>query len=313
MSQIPIPVGVPRSHEAVLTVGNFDGVHRGHAAMLAQLKKLSTQLGLPAVVVTFDPPPLAILAPDRVPPRLTTVEQKVALLRAKGVDDVIVWPASRELLSLTAEQFFKQIVRDQLKCRGIVEGPNFCFGRARAGTVELLRQLGSASDIPVIISDASESGGAMISSSQIRAALRAGDVVQASELLGRPYAITGTVISGAQRGRLLGFPTANLGGVETLIPPPGVYAGRTTIQGTDWPVALNIGPNPTFGEDQLKLEAHIVGFSGDLYGHQVAVEFLQSLRGVRKFQGVEELKLQLLHDIDACQKAFQSAKDNDAR
>jgi len=217
------------------------------------------------------------------------------------------------LVALTAAQFCQQILRDQLKCRGIVEGPNFCFGRARAGTVELLRQLGSASDIPVIISDASESGGAMISSSQIRAALSAGEVVQASELLGRPYAITGTVISGAQRGRLLGFPTANLGEVETLIPPPGVYAGRTTIQGTDWPVALNIGPNPTFGEDQLKLEAHIVGFSGDLYGHQVAVEFLQSLRGVRKFQGVEELKLQLLHDIEACRRAFQSAKDNDAR
>lgn len=306
MSQIPIPFGVPRSHEAVLTVGNFDGVHRGHVAMLSQLKKLSIQLGLPAVVVTFDPPPLAILAPDRVPPRLTTVEQKVALLRANGVDDVIVWPASRELLSLTAEQFFEHVVRDQLKCRGIVEGPNFCFGRARAGTVDLLKQLGAASDILVIISDASESGGAMISSSQIRAALSAGDVSQARELLGRPYAITGTVVSGAQRGRLLGFPTANLGGVETLIPPPGVYAGRTTIQGTDWPVALNIGPNPTFGEDQLKLEAHVVGYAGDLYGQRISIKFFGHLRGVHKFTGVDELRAQLARDIAASVELFDA-------
>ncbi len=120
-----------RSQAAVLTIGNFDGVHLGHVAMLGQLKELSRQLGLPAVVVTFDPPPLAILAPERLPPRLTTAEQKVSLLRAQGVDEVIVWPASRELLSLTAEQFFEQIVCDQLQCRGIVEGPNFCFGRAR--------------------------------------------------------------------------------------------------------------------------------------------------------------------------------------
>lgn len=297
MSQIPMPVGVPRSHAAVLTIGNFDGVHRGHVAMLGRLKELSVQLGLPAVVVTFDPPPLAILAPERLPPRLTTVEQKVELLRAQGVDEVIVWPVSRELLSLTAEQFFEQIVCDQLKCRGIVEGPNFCFGRARGGNVEVLKRLGAAINVPVVIAEPSETGGAMISSSQIRSALSAGDVVQARELLGRPYAIEGTVVTGAQRGRLLGFPTANLSQVETLIPPLGVYAARTTIQGTAWPVALNIGPNPTFGEDQLKLEAHVIGYSGDLYGQTLSLQLLDQLRGVKKFSGVEELREQLERDL----------------
>lgn len=305
MSTFPIPVGVPRSHDAVLTVGNFDGVHRGHVAMLTRLKELSLQLRLPAVVVTFDPPPLAILAPDRVPPRLTTVDQKVSLLLEQGVSEVIVWPASKELLSLTAEQFFREVVCGQLKCRGIVEGPNFCFGKGRAGNVELLKRLGAASDIQVMIADASEDGGAIISSSQIRSAIAAGDVVQARQLLGRPYAITGTVVTGAQRGRQLGFPTANLGRVDTVIPPMGVYAGRTTIQGTRWPVALNIGPNPTFGEDQLKLEAHVIGYSGDLYGNPVTIEFLSHLRGVQKFASIDELRAQLDRDIDASRSVFR--------
>jgi riboflavin kinase/FMN adenylyltransferase len=274
--------------------------------MLGRLKELSVQLGLPAVVVTFDPPPLAILAPERLPPRLTTVEQKVALLRAQGVDEVIVWPVSRELLSLTAEQFFEQIVCDQLKCLGIVEGPNFCFGRARGGNVEVLKRLGAATNTPVVIAEPSETGGAMISSSQIRGALSAGDVVQARELLGRPYAIEGTVVTGAQRGRLLGFPTANLSQVETLIPPRGVYAARTTIQGIAWPVALNIGPNPTFGEDQLKLEAHVIGYSGDLYGQTLSLQLLDQLRGVKKFSGVEELREQLERDIERCSEIFRS-------
>lgn len=306
MSQFPMPAGVPRSQAAVLTVGNFDGVHRGHVSILRRLKELSKQTALPAMVVTFDPPPLAILAPERVPSRLTTVKQKVALLRAQGVDEVIVWPASRELLSLTAEQFFEQIVCDHLKCRGIVEGPNFCFGRARGGNVEVLRRLGTAASIPVIIADPSETGGAMISSSQIRSSLSAGDIAQARERLGRPYAIEGTVVTGAQRGRLLGFPTANLSHVETLIPPAGVYAARTTIQGAAWPVALNIGPNPTFGEDQLKLEAHVIGYSGDLYGQNVSLDLLGQLRGVRKFSGVEELRDQLTRDIAACTELFRS-------
>lgn len=305
MSQIPMPVGVPRSQAAVLTIGNFDGVHRGHVAMLGRLKELSRELSLPAVVVTFDPPPLAILAPERLPPRLTTAEQKVALLRAQGVDEVIVWPASRELLSLTAEQFFEQIVCDQLKCRGIVEGPNFCFGRARGGNVEVLKRLGSAADIPVVIADPSEAGGAMISSSQIRSALSEGHVSRAAELLGRPYTLQGTIVTGAQRGRLLGFPTANLSQVETLIPPLGVYAAQTTIQGTTWPVALNIGPNPTFGEDQLKLEAHVIGYSGDLYGQALSLELLDRLRGVQKFGGVEELREQLQRDIERCNEIFR--------
>ena len=299
MSPVPIPVGLPRSQAAVVTVGNFDGVHLGHAAMLARVIELAQRLQLPSLVVTFDPPPLAILAPERLPPRLTTVSQKTILLKSLGISDVIVWPATRELLSLTAEEFFQQIVIDQLQCQGIVEGPNFCFGRGRAGDVALLRTLGEASQIPVVIAQASESSGRMISSSEIRAALHQGNVVLAYELLGRPYTLTGTVVAGAQRGRTIGFPTANLAQIETLIPPHGVYAGRTTVHGRIWPVALNIGPNPTFGEHSTKIEAYLIGYTGDLYGQVLTVELLQYMRGVRKFAGIDQLKAQLQSDIAA--------------
>lgn len=306
MSEVPFPPGVPRTSDCVLTIGNFDGVHRGHAAILKQLCRMATQLQLPPVVVTFDPPPLAVLAPDRLPPRLTSVDQKVSLLLEQGISEVIVWPATPELLSLSADQFFEDIVLGQLRCRGIVEGPNFCFGRGRAGTVERLQQLGSHHRITVAIAQASESGGSMISSSEIRNALSQGNVVQARELLGRPYQLTGTVITGAQRGRQLGYPTANLGNVETLIPPQGVYAGRTTLDGKSWPVALNIGPNPTFAEDQQKIEAYLIGFSGNLYGKTLSIELLQSLRGVKKFSGVDELKWQLQQDVAACRAIYDS-------
>ena len=293
------PVPAPALSGGVLTVGNFDGVHLGHQRMLEQLVALARELGNRAVAVTFDPPPLAILAPDRVPPQLTTTSQKVDLIRGMGVDEVIVYPASRELLSLTAEQFFEEVLVRQLGCLGLVEGPNFRFGKGRGGDVALLRQMCSQRQMPLRIVEACESEGTMVSSSEVRIAIGQGDVARARSLLGRPYSISGTVAHGAERGRLLGFPTANLDGIETLLPPPGVYAGRSLVEGIPYPVALNIGPNPTFGEDRLKVEAHLIGFSGDLYGRVVTIEFLDRLRGVVKFPDVEALRTQLQHDIAA--------------
>lgn len=291
------PVPASAQSGGVLTVGNFDGVHLGHQRMLVQLVVLARELGTRAVAVTFDPPPLAILAPDRVPPQLTTTPQKVNLIRGLGVDEVIVYPASRELLSLTAEQFFVEVLVRQLGCLGLVEGPNFRFGRGRGGDVALLRELCSQRQMPLRIVEACESEGTMVSSSEVRIAIGQGDVDRAHSLLGRPYSISGTVAHGAERGRRLGFPTANLDGIETLLPPPGVYAGRTAVDGVSYPVALNIGPNPTFGEDRLKVEAHLIGYIGDLYDRVVTIEFLDRLRGVVKFSGVESLRTQLQQDI----------------
>lgn len=291
------PVPAQAHSGGVLAVGNFDGVHVGHQRMIEQLVALARELGTRAVAVTFDPPPLAILAPDRVPPQLTTTPQKVELIRSLGVDEVVVYPASRELLALTAEQFFEDVLVGQLGCLGLVEGPNFRFGKGRGGDVNLLRMLCSQRKIPLVIVEACESEGTMVSSSEVRIAIGQGDVARARSLLGRPYSISGTVAHGAERGRLLGFPTANLDGIETLLPSPGVYAGRTIVDGASYPVALNIGPNPTFGEERLKIEAHLIGFTGDLYGHQVTIEFLDRLRGVQKFSDVEALRSQLQQDI----------------
>ena len=282
---------------AALTVGNFDGVHLGHRRMIEQLVALARELGTRAIAVTFDPPPIAILAPGRLPPQLTTLSQKVELLQAIGVDEVIVCPTTRELLALTAEQFFEEVLVQQLGCRAIVEGPNFRFGKGRTGDTALLQKLCADRDLPITIVEAREVEGMMVSSSEVRAAIVAGQVAKAGRLLGRPYSISGSVEHGAERGRQLGFPTANLSGIETLLPPIGVYAGRTTVDGISYPVALNIGPNPTFGEDHLKVEAHLVGYSGDLYGRVVTLDLLEFLRGVVKFSGVEALRTQLQHDI----------------
>ena len=290
-------VPAPAQSGGVLTVGNFDGVHLGHQRMLEQLVALARQVGTRSIAVTFDPPPLTILAPDRVPPQLTTTPQKIELIRGLGVDEVIVYPASRALLSLTAEQFFEEVLVKQLGCLGLVEGPNFRFGKGRGGDVALLRDMCAQRQMPMRIVEACESEGTMVSSSEVRIAIGQGDVDRARSLLGRPYSISGTVVHGAQRGRLLGFPTANLDGIETLLPPPGVYAGRTAIDRVTYPVALNIGPNPTFGEDRLKVEAHLIGYTGDLYDREVTLEFVDRLRGVVKFSGVEALRTQLQHDI----------------
>lgn len=265
--------------------------------MIEQLVSLARELGTRAVAVTFDPPPLAILAPDRVPPQLTTLPQKIALIRGLGVDEVVVYPASRELLSLTAEQFFENVLIRQLGCLGLVEGPNFRFGRGRVGDVALLRELCLGRKMPLTIVDACELAGTMVSSSEVRSALGRGNASGARRLLGRAYSISGTVGHGAERGRQLGFPTANLEEIETLLPPLGVYAGRTTVAGARYPVALNIGPNPTFGEDRFKVEAHLVGFSGNLYEQTLEIEFLHRLRGLVKFPGIEALRTQLEQDI----------------
>ena len=297
LSAAVTPVPALDSSGGVLTVGNFDGVHLGHRRMIEQLVALARELGTRAIAVTFDPPPLAILAPDRVPPQLTTLSQKVDLIRELGVDEVIVYPTSRELLSLTAEQFFEQVIVHQLGCLGMVEGPNFRFGRGRGGDVPLLQKLCAQRNIPLKVVEARELDGVMVSSSEVRSAIGRGDVAGASRLLGRPHSFTGTVVTGVKRGRLLGFPTANLEQIDTLLPPQGVYAARTDIDGDVYPVALNIGPNPTFGEDQVKVEAHLIGFSGDIYNWRLTIELIAFLRGGVKFPSVDALRAQLQIDI----------------
>lgn len=281
----------------MLSIGNFDGVHRGHQQMFASLVSHARELDVPAIVLTFDPHPIEILRPGEVPPRLTTNERKIELIEQCGVDVLITYPTDLRLLNLSPQDFFEAVVLGELDARGLVEGPNFFFGRNRAGDVKVLHQLcqqfGRLLDVvpPVFV------GTQMVSSSTVRALIVEGDVTQANDLLGHRYGLRGLVTKGAVRGRTLGFPTANVTHVATVLPRDGVYAGLAYHAGESWPAAINLGPNPTFGERRRKLEAHLLGFTGDLYDQMLDIEFVSRLRDTQTFPNVDALKAQLADDI----------------
>ena len=280
-----------------LTIGNFDGVHRGHSAIIERLKFHSGQCGGPAVVFTFDPHPVRLLRPDQTPPPLTWTNRKADLLSELGVDVIIAYPTDEDLLSLSYQDFFQQIVVDAIGVSAIVEGPNFFFGRNREGDVETLKQLCVQQDISVEIVQPVKVDGDFISSSRIRILLADGDVGTARQLLTRPYRIRGMVVHGAARGSKIGFPTANVDAIDTLIPLDGVYAGRAHVDGRSHLAAINIGPNPTFGEHARKVEAHLLDFENSIYGRPIEVDFIERLRDIRQFETTEELTQCVKNDI----------------
>jgi riboflavin kinase/FMN adenylyltransferase len=294
------------------SIGNFDGVHRGHQAMFALLTQRAREAGVPAIAITFDPPPLALLRPEALPPRLTTIDERAALLQAAGLNALWVLPTTPALLQQTAEEFFQAVVIDRLAARGLGEGPNFCFGRDRTGTITRLRQLCAAAHCTLDVIDPVAIDGQWVSSSVIRTMLQGGDVSSARLLLGRPYRLSGRVVTGAQRGRLLGVPTANLDEIATVVPGLGVYAGAAYVDGVRHQAAIHLGPNPTFLEGRPKFEVHLLDYTGDLYGRTIAVEFLQRLRDIRKFPDVETLKDQLTHDLVAARTCVESVNSGDS-
>lgn len=293
-------MGWPQSllHGAV-TIGNFDGVHRGHARIVAELLAQAKAVGGPAVVFTFDPHPVVLLRPDAAPPPLTWTERKAELLEMLGVDAMIAYPTDDALLALTPQEFFDGIVRGRLASRAMVEGSNFCFGRRRAGDVRLLKDLCGQAEISLTVIEPLQIGNDTVSSSRVRDLIRAGNVAAAAGMLTQPYRIRGLVTHGAARGGRLGFPTANVAGIDTLLPAPGVYAGRAITDGNQWPAAINLGSNPTFGEQACKVEVHLIGFAGALYGRPLEVDFLARLRDIRPFASVDELKGQVAKDVEA--------------
>jgi riboflavin kinase/FMN adenylyltransferase len=280
-----------------VTVGNFDGVHRGHAALVAELTRLARVVAGPAVAVIFDPHPLEILRPQQMLPVLTTIPDRVQLLHELGAEQVVVLHTTRELLSLTAADFFAHVLQERLAVRALVEGVNFGFGRGREGNAETLAKLCQHAEVRLTLVPPVRLGDAEVSSSRVRAALLTGDVSDAATLLGRPYRLRGIVGTGQRRGRTIGFPTANLDRPETLAPGDGVYAVRAFIGAAQYPAAANVGPNPTFGESARKIEVHVVGFDGDLYGQPLTVEFVRRLRDTRPFASVTELVEQLERDV----------------
>jgi riboflavin kinase/FMN adenylyltransferase len=285
-----------------VTIGNFDGVHRGHAALLTELRRCAQTVGGPAIVLTFEPHPLQILQPEQFMPVLTTLADRAAYLQAGGADDVLLLQVNHDLLQLGANDFFERILLQSLNARAIVEGYNFGFGRGREGNVETLtalcRQNGIAlSIVPPLLVD-----GIPVSSSRVRNCLTRGAVHEAADLLGRPYRLRGIVGTGQRRGRTIGFPTANLEQIETVVPGDGVYAVRALAAENTYPGAANIGPNPTFGEDSRKVEVHLIDFQGELYGQPIAVDFLDRIRDTRPFAGVPELVQQLGDDVSAARR-----------
>jgi riboflavin kinase/FMN adenylyltransferase len=289
-----------------VTIGNFDGVHLGHISLIEKANDLARLHNRQSVVVTFSPAPWSVLYPERATLPLTTIERRTALLKKAGAGDVVVLRPTLDLLRVPAEEFFTTVIVDRLHAKGIVEGPNFRFGHNRLGDIELLRQLATQRDMVCEIVAPTLHEGEWVSSTRIRQWIESGAIDTANQFLLEPYRIAGVVSHGSHRGRTIGFPTANLNEVEVLIPAMGVYAARITSLVKDGvsqtnmlnkAVALHIGPNPTFGENSRKIEAHILDFSGDLYGSILEMEILTRVREVQKFAGLDALVTQLRTDV----------------
>ncbi len=284
---------------SAVSIGNFDGVHLGHARIIERLTATARRLAGRAVVLTFDPAPARVLRPSQTPLPLCGIDRKAQLLADLGADAVIAHPTDEAFLKLGPEQFFHRIVLGELDAQALVEGPNFFFGRDRLGNIEVLGGLCRGSGVALEVVDPVEVDGQIVSSSRIRTLLAQGRVDRARQMLTRPYRIRGTVVRGAGRGVDLGFPTANLAGVETLLPGEGIYAGRALVDGRVWPAAISLGPNPTFDEDDLKVEAHLVDYAGTLYDRHIEVDFLWRLRKIERFGSVDDLIAQMERDVAA--------------
>jgi riboflavin kinase / FMN adenylyltransferase len=293
----------------VVTVGMFDGVHRGHRALLDRVAAEAAARGVPAAAVTFDRHPMAVLRPGSEPPLLTTLDRKVELLGQAGMDVVLVLEFTKELSEVGAEAFATEVLFDALAARAVVVGENFRFGHKAAGDPALLAELGTPRGIEVVAVPLHSDGDQVVSSTRVRTELAEGDVAAAAASLGRPYAVEGVVVVGDRRGRpLLGVPTANLrvpAGIA--LPADGVYAGHLTDDADEAarPAAVSVGTNPQFGTDR-RVEAHVLDFDGDLYGHRVSVDFTHHLRGQAVFSSLDELSAQIHADIDQARRLLAS-------
>jgi riboflavin kinase/FMN adenylyltransferase len=290
---------------AVITIGAYDGVHLGHRTVIDQVRRRAAELRAKSVVVTFDRHPASVVRPESAPRLLTSLEQKLELLESTGVDAVVVVPFDERQAAETPESFVDRVLVRCLHTQVIVVGEDFHFGRHRDGNVDLLRKLGTEADFevePVQLVPRRDGVDEPVSSTAIRRALAGGDIARANEMLGRPYEVRGTVFEGDQRGRLLGFPTANVGVRNGMcMPADGVYAGwYERPDGSVYPCAINLGRRPTFYEhaDASLLEAHLLDADVELYGEAAEVRFAHFLRSERKFDGVDALIAQLTHDVD---------------
>jgi riboflavin kinase/FMN adenylyltransferase len=285
----------------VLTIGNFDGVHLGHRALVSAAVARARALGVEAVAYTFDPAPRDVLRPDSAIPRIQSLDARVSHLLAAGADRVVVEPFDRMMASMTPDAFARDLLGSRLRPSALVIGFDFRFGRGRAGGAA---DLADALGVPVETVPAVHHDGAPVSSSRVREAVRSGALAGAADLLGRPFSFVGTVIPGDARGRTLGFPTANVwpepggkAGATALLPPDGVYAVRVRVDGADLPGVMNLGTRPTFDGEARRAEVHLLDFAGDLYGQRVEVTPVAFLRPEQRFASVDALVAQVRADV----------------
>jgi len=307
---------------SAVTIGNFDGVHRGHLAVLARTVRTATRNGWRSVAITFAPHPLAVLQPERAPQPLSTVEHRLELLADTGLDAVLLLPFTAELAQWTPRQFVQEVMVDALAARAVVVGADTRFGARNAGDIETLRRFGSELDFTVdeVADLTGPDSSRRWSSTLVREQIAEGEVQAAAEVLGRAHRVTGVVVHGDHRGRELGFPTANLTtDAIGAVPADGVYAGwlvraaRTgdpvagpqALAGERLPAAISVGTNPTFDGVQRRVEAYVLDRDDlDLYGEQIAVEFVERLRPTLRFDGIEALINQMNDDVVRCRTAL---------
>jgi riboflavin kinase/FMN adenylyltransferase len=292
----------------VVVIGNLDGVHRGHQAVLRQGCAVAAERGLSTIALTFDPHPSEVLR-GATPPRLATLERRVELLRRHGADDVVVEPFTPDFAGFSPERFVKELLVERLGAQAIVVGENFRFGAQRAGDLELMRGFGKALGFEVAAAEVAGDEHGPFSSTRVRDAIACGDLDEATRTLGRRHSLYGIIEGGDRRGRTIGFPTANVGGVIEVLPPVGVYA---VFADDDRPGVMNLGVRPTVDGKSLRVEVHLFDFDGDIYGQPMRVHLVKRLRDEKKFAGLDELKAQIAIDAAAAREVLSTAAPGDA-
>ena len=295
----------------VLTIGNFDGVHRGHLALFEKVKERAEDIGGVSAVMTFEPHPVRIMTPGNGPPLITLIDQKLALISNAGIDIIFCIPFTREFASISAQDFIQELLVDKIGIREIVVGYDYTFGHERQGDITLLKKMGDKLGFNVHVLGPVHIDDTLVSSTSIRKLVQEGQVSEAKEFLGRDYQISGAVITGANRGgKLLGFPTANLDPMDELIPKRGVYAVTVLLDDKTYKGVTNIGYNPTFGDNVLSVETHLLDFSKDVVGKNIRINFIQRLRDEKTFGSVNELIDQIGQDIQRAKEIFKLREED---
>ena len=283
--------------ESIITVGVFDGLHIGHQAVIQKVLTQAKKFKLASLVLTFDPPPLAFLAPERCPPSLTTLPKKVEILEQLGVDAVLFARFDAYLQQMSPDTFVRQVLLQRLHAKQVIIGYDWQFGKGRSGNAEALKQLGDRYQFDVMIVGPVRVHGKPVHSTRVREAIAANRLDLASELLGRRYSIMGEVIKGEGRGRQIGFPTANIDTGNQMLPPSGVYAVRVKVEGRMFDGVLNMGHRPTFNGQKFQIESYLFDFEQMIYGKEIEIFFIEKIRAERKFPNLEMLMDQIKQDV----------------